>query len=82
MRRALLGEARVVGACAAIAHLAAAGAAPAQEAVAPVIAPAEATPEEEEEHEGYSPYESATIRRALARLGATIDPAPEGTVAR
>ncbi|WP_437660425.1 hypothetical protein [Sorangium sp. So ce1182] len=28
--------------------------------------------------EGYSSYESATIERALARLRATLDPAPEG----
>ena len=27
---------------------------------------------------GYSSYESATIERVLARLGATLDPAPEG----
>ncbi|WP_437285200.1 hypothetical protein [Sorangium sp. So ce406] len=32
------------------------------------------------EHAGYSSYESATIERALARLGATLDPAPEGKI--
>ncbi|WP_437775376.1 hypothetical protein [Sorangium sp. So ce1097] len=32
------------------------------------------------EHAGYSSYERATLERALARLGATIDPAPEGKI--
>ncbi|WP_437721367.1 hypothetical protein [Sorangium sp. So ce861] len=30
--------------------------------------------------EGYSSYERATIERTLARLGATLDPAPEGKI--
>ncbi|WP_437980519.1 hypothetical protein [Sorangium sp. So ce117] len=30
--------------------------------------------------EGYSSYESATIERVLSRLGATLDPAPEGKI--
>ncbi|WP_437730992.1 hypothetical protein [Sorangium sp. So ce1335] len=29
---------------------------------------------------GYSSYERATLERALARLGATLDPAPEGKI--
>ncbi|WP_437686255.1 hypothetical protein [Sorangium sp. So ce176] len=32
------------------------------------------------EHAGYSSYESATIERALARVGAPLDPAPEGKI--
>ncbi|KYF50347.1 hypothetical protein BE08_07560 [Sorangium cellulosum] len=32
------------------------------------------------EHAGYSSYERATLERALARLGATLDPAPEGKI--
>ncbi|AUX45619.1 membrane protein [Sorangium cellulosum] len=39
---------------------------------------APAAPPEPRRHEGYSSYESATIDRALARLGATLEPAPEG----
>ncbi|WP_437293706.1 hypothetical protein [Sorangium sp. So ce426] len=30
--------------------------------------------------EGYSSYESATIERVLSRLGATLEPAPEGKI--
>lgn len=37
-------------------------------------------PAEPRQHEGYSSYEGATIDRALARLGATLDPAPEGKI--
>lgn len=39
-----------------------------------------AAPAAPRQHEGYSSYESATIERALARLGATLDPAPEGKI--
>ncbi|WP_437964832.1 hypothetical protein WMF04_34905 [Sorangium sp. So ce260] len=39
---------------------------------------APAAPAEPGQHAGYSSYESATIARTLARLGATLDPAPEG----
>ncbi len=41
---------------------------------------APAAPAEPRQHEGYSSYESATIERAQARLGATLDPAPEGKI--
>jgi hypothetical protein len=37
-------------------------------------------PRSEGDHPGYSKYESATIARALARLGATLDPAPDGKI--
>lgn len=39
-----------------------------------------AAPSAPARREGYSSYESATIERVLSRLGATLEPAPEGKI--
>ncbi|MGK3991869.1 hypothetical protein [Sorangium sp. So ce1024] len=70
MRRASIGLVRCALALSGALLAAAAHAQPR----APAAAPEPAAPEPA----GYSSYERATLERALARLGATLDPAPEG----
>ncbi|WP_437874962.1 hypothetical protein [Sorangium sp. So ce513] len=72
MRRASIGLVRCALALSGALLAAAAHAQPR----APAAAPEPAAPEPA----GYSSYERATLERALARLGATLDPAPEGKI--